>query len=289
MATPCSRRSGRRGRREARREVRGHRPRGRRGARREPARAPRRRGALRLLVGPGGDPSRRRPPGAVRRGDPRAAGAAAHGRDRARRRRGGRGPGRVPRRRAEPGRPTVRPGTRRRDPGVTRGHAPRTADRRRPLRGSRLADVQRDLGPGRGRSCRARRRRSDGAAAAVRARTAAAAAVPGVDGRSPSRSCSSSRSSRSRSRCCRRATAAGGGHRDELGRAHERGGRQPRVRDRARRAPGASAIGFGSLWVAQPDRGVGDTTGPAGRFDQRHDPRRHLPVRASRSARARCG
>ena len=133
---------GRRGRREARREVRGHRPRGRRGARREPARAARRRGALRLLVGPGSDPNRGRPAAAVRRGDPRTAGAAAHGRDRARCRRGGRGPGWLPRRRAEPGRPTVRPGTSRRDPRVTRGHAPRTADRRRPLRGSRFADVQ---------------------------------------------------------------------------------------------------------------------------------------------------
>ena len=189
--------AGRRGRSEARREVRGHRPRGRRGARREPARAPRRRGPLRLLVGPGGDPNRGRRAAAVRRGDPRTAGAAAHRRHRSGRRRSGRRPGRLPGRRAQPGRPPLRPGTRRRDPRVTRGHAPRTADRRRPLRGSRLADVQGHLGAGRGRSRRPRRRRSDGAAAAVRAPCAPAhedGAAPGADRRDRRWSWHSSRS-----------------------------------------------------------------------------------------------
>ena len=56
--------------------------------------------ALCVFSSPGSDPDRGQPATAVRRGDPRTAGAPPHGRDRPRCRRGGRGSGWVPRRRA---------------------------------------------------------------------------------------------------------------------------------------------------------------------------------------------
>ena len=123
---------------------------------------------------PRGHPCRGRPPAAVRRRDARTAGAAAHGGDRARCRRGRRRPGRLPRRCAEPRRPALRPGSSRRDPRLPRGHPSRPTARRHPVRGPRSADVQGHRRPGRGRPRRARRRGPGRSAEALRAGAAGA-------------------------------------------------------------------------------------------------------------------